>query len=314
MTQTFPPDDPGPMNRTAFLTGATGFIGGKLAQRLSAEGWAVHALVRGAESAFVDGVSVHRYSGGTAEVITAIEQVRPDVVFHLASLYLVDHRGDQVEDLVAANVLLTAQLAEALTVGRNGRLINTGTAWQHYEGADYDPVNLYAATKQAGIDLLRYYHEARGLSVLTLELFDTYGVGDKRRKLVQLLVDAAASGEPLSMSPGEQTVDMTHVDDVVDAFVAAAGRIVDAPVPLWESAFVSGERMTVRMLASRVARAVGRPIAAEFGGRPYRSREVMMPIDPTGQVMPGWSPRRMVEDYIEEVLVGRMRRPTVDSG
>ena len=291
------------MSRIAFVTGVTGFIGQRLAQRLLDDGWTVHALLRGAPPAALPGLIAHRYEGRTEDVVAAVAAASPDVAFHLASLYLADHHPDQVADLVASNVLLTAQLAEALSAtGNGGRLINTGTGWQHHNGASYLPVNLYAATKQASADLLRYYADARGLSVLTLKLFDTYGLGDTRRKLVQLLIDAALTGKTLAMSPGEQTVDMTHVDDVVDAFVVAAARVEAAGEPLDENWFVSGERMTVRNLAARVAANVGRPMEPQFGGRPYRPREVMMPIDPTGAVLPGWQRRRRLETYLDEAL------------
>ena len=297
------------MSRSALVTGVTGFIGQRLARRLLDDGWTVHALLRGDAPATLPGLVPHHYAGPTQEVADAVAAASPDVTFHLASLYLADHRPDQVADLIASNVLLTAQLAEALTTQGSaeggGRLINTGTGWQHYRGEPRLPVNLYAATKQAAADLLRYYADARGLSVLTLKLFDTYGLGDTRRKLVQLLIDAALEGETLVMSPGEQTVDMTHVDDVVDAFIAATERLQSAREPLEESWFVSGERMTVRELAARVARGVGRPIEPDFGGRPYRAREVMMPVDPAGALLPGWQRQRRLETYLEEALAAR---------
>jgi nucleoside-diphosphate-sugar epimerase len=301
------------MSRSALITGASGFIGHRLSRRLLDDGWTVHALLRGDRPKDLPGLIAHPYSGATNEVAQAVASARPDVAFHLASLYLADHQPDQLIDLVASNVLLTAQLAEALSVDGGGRLLNTGTGWQHHHGASYLPVNLYAATKQAAIDLLRYYGDARGLSVLTLKLFDTYGLGDTRRKLVQLLADAALDDEALAMSPGEQTVDMTHVDDVVDAFVVAADRLLAADTPLNEVWFVGGERMTVRELAARVAIGIGRPVQATFGGRSYRPREVMMPVDPAGASLPGWQRRRTIETFLSEVLAARAA-PAVSLG
>lgn len=293
------------MSRRALVTGATGFIGGKLARRLAADGWTVHLLLRGSGKSGIAGAHGHRYSGDTAQIMAAVDQAQPDIVFHLASLYLADHRADQVADLVSSNILLTAQLGEAIAARGGGRLINTGTGWQHLDGREYHPVNLYAATKQAGADLLRYHHEARALSVSTLKLFDTYGVGDTRRKLVQLLVDAANSGEVLAMSSGEQWVDMTHVDDVVDAFIIAAARLMDAPAPVWETAFVTGERFRVRDLVAVVGETLGRPVHARLGGRPYRDREVMMPYPPKdAERLPGWAPTRTVRGTLPDLAVG----------
>lgn len=284
------------MSRTALITGVTGFIGQRLARRLLGEGWTVHALLRGAPPTKMPGLITHHYAGRMEDVVNAVVAGSPDVTFHLASLYLADHRPEQVGDLVASNVLLTAQLAEALSISVDCRLINTGTAWQHHRGATYLPVNLYAATKQAGADLLRYYADGRGLSVITLKLFDTYGPGDTRRKLVQLLVEAAVSGRRLDMSPGEQRVDLTHVDDVVQAYVLAA-ELLCATATIEETFFVGGDRLSVRELADRVASALARPVDARFGGRPYRAREVMEPVAAV-PLLPGWRPATSLSDGI----------------
>lgn len=292
----------------ALVTGVTGFIGRTLAVRLRAEGWAVHALLRGTsdEREVPQGMSVHRHDGTVAGLTAIMADVRPDVVLHLASLYLASHLPDQVDDLIASNILFPAQLAEAMTGAGLTRLVNTGTAWQHFDGDGYNPVNLYAATKQACVDLLRYYHEAHGLSVVTLELFDTYGVGDKRRKLVKVLVDAAVSGEPIGLSPGDQVIDLTHADDVAQAFIVAAARSMAADHALDERFLVSGERMSVRALAALVNDWAGGRLQAEFGARPYRMREVMMPVMADGEtVLPGWTAARAVRDTFAALASGR---------
>lgn len=292
------------MNRTALVTGVTGFIGGKLAQRILEQGWRVHAVLRESSdtSDIPAQVEIHRHDGTVGGLTQIVRSTAPDVVFHLASLYLTDHLPDQVDALIASNILFPAQLAEAMTAAGALRLVNTGTAWQHFGTADYNPVNLYAATKQACVDVLRYYHDAQKLSMVTLKLFDTYGAGDTRRKLVQLLVDAARSGEPLDMSPGEQTLDLTHVDDVVDAFLAAATLLLQAGAALNEDYLVSGERLTVRELVATVSEAMGRDIRVNIGGRPYRPREVMMPVGASGgSALPDWAPVRDIRSTLTAV-------------
>jgi nucleoside-diphosphate-sugar epimerase len=290
----------------ALLTGITGFIGGRLAQRLLADGWQVDAIVRPqsdtAALPFAADVSFHVVADG-ADLTPVLTAARPDTVFHLASLYLAEHRPDQVGDLVQSNILFPALLAEAMTATGVRRLVNTGTAWQHYGSDGYRPVNLYAATKQAAEDLLLYYADARALSAVTLRLFDTYGRGDKRRKLIQILVEAARSGAPIAMSPGEQVVDMTHVDDVVDAFILAAARLAEAEGPRNDIFYVSGQRQDVRTLAALVADTLGQPIHADFGGRPYRAREVMRPYVPeAGELVPGWHPKHRIETSLSDLL------------
>ncbi|GMM91797.1 NAD-dependent epimerase/dehydratase family protein [Qipengyuania sp. MTN3-11] len=293
--------------RRALVTGATGFIGGRLVDTLVSGGWAVHCLCRsGSDTRSLDPRAVvHRAQAQPDAIDEAMREAKPDIVFHLASLYLSEHEPADVERLIASNVLFTAMLAESMCAAGVTRMVNTGTAWQRFrvtDPGDFNPVNLYAATKQAASDLLRYYHDARGLSLVTLELFDTYGRGDPRRKIVQLLVDVAKSGDTLGLSPGEQVIDLTHVDDVVDAFVLAAGRLFDDDRPRNERFLLSGERATLRDLARLVGDTLGRPMNIDFGARPYRAREVMEPVVSGPQAkLPGWHPQRSLVKSLPEL-------------
>jgi len=295
------------MERSALVTGSTGFIGGRLSQRLLEDGWRVHAIVRpGSDAAGLPdqpAFTLHVHDGTTQGMIAIMQAVRPDVVFHLASLFLADHQPEQVALLVESNVLFATQLLEAMVAAEVGCIVNTGTAWQHFEGREYRPVNLYAATKQAFESVLAYYTDARGLSAITLKLFDTYGTGDKRRKLIRILGDAVRSGETLAMSPGEQILDLSHVDDVVDAFLVAAERLMARLAPLNERYLVPGERFDIRELVALVGKAAGQPLPVDFGGRPYRPREVMEPIVAQPQdLLPGWKPRRSLRSYLPSLI------------
>lgn len=279
----------------AFVTGATGFIGGALARNLLVRGWEVHGLLR--EGSQVERLgdlqgrmAAHSHDGSTESLVRILTEVKPDVVFHLASLFISDHRPQDVRGLIASNILFATQLAEAMVRCGSMRLVNTGTSWQHFDQASYRPVNLYAATKQAFEDILAYYHDACGLSAITLKLYDTYGPDDRRPKLVNLLLDAARSGQPLALSPGDQTLDLVHVDDVVSAFRLAGERLMERQDALSESYFVSGSRLTVQELVKELQEATSQNVHATWGGRPYRAREVMMPLDPDGGKLPGWAP------------------------
>jgi nucleoside-diphosphate-sugar epimerase len=297
----------------ALITGAAGFIGGGLVRRLLAEGWEVHALLgrtcrRETLADVAAQVMVHDHDGSLDSMVAILQSARPDVTFHLASLFLSDHRPGDVDALITSNILLSTQLAEAMAATGARRLVNTGTSWQHFCTVDYRPVNLYAATKQACEDILAYYHDAQGLSCLTLKLYDTYGPGDQRRKLINLLLDAARTGEPLALSPGEQEVELTHLDDVTAAFARAADLLLHSEAPLLAAYLVPGTRLTVRELVAQVIQATGRPIDAEWGGRPYRPREVMVPVASADRCLPNWAPEVELEAGLAACLQSRKNR------
>ena len=171
--------------------------------------------------------------------------------------------------MVEANVTFGTTVAYA-TARSGARLVHTTSAWQHYAGADYSPVSLYAATKQALCDLIQHFTESEGLLAQEVCLFDTYGPCDDRKKLMSLMLEHAASGEPLPLSSGRQLVDLTHVDDVVDALLhVASGPPLGARLVAR-----SGSPLTIRRLAALVERVTGRSIDARWGVRPARPREM----------------------------------------
>jgi nucleoside-diphosphate-sugar epimerase len=217
-------------------------------------------------------------------------------VFHLASLFLSQHETKDVNSLIKSNLLFGNQLLEAMKVNQVTNLVNTGTSWQHYNNDDYNPVCLYAATKQAFEAILEYYVQACGIKVITLKLFDTYGPDDPRPKLFHLLSAAATSGETLNMSGGEQFIDLVHIDDVTEAYLTAAQRLIECRAQQHERyAVSSGNPMPLRDLVDLYSEVIGSAINVNWGARPYRFREVMKTWT-GGSNLEGWQPKYTLAD------------------
>lgn len=286
----------------ALITGATGFVGSHLARRLVRDGWQVHILSR--EGSLLPNtpefalVINHVLDGSTEGMVTCVAQAKPDVIFHLASLALSSNMPKDVEPLIRSNVLYGSQLLEAMKVSGISRIINTGSFWQHYNNEDYNPVCLYAATKQAFEAILEFYVQACGVNAVTLELFDTYGPDDPRPKLFHFLNKAAKNGEPLDMSNGEQLIDLVHIDDVVEAYVIAAQRLRDGEASQHERyAVSSGHPLPLKELVQLYAEVTCQNVVVNWGARPYRDREVMAPWN-QGDSLPGWIPVVSLKDGI----------------
>jgi len=288
---------------TALVTGSTGFVGGHLVRRLAAEGWQVARLLRdGLETAApLAGVADHPWDGSTDGALAAVAAAAPDVVFHLASLFVAEHGATDVAPLVESNVLVGAQVAEAMLRAGCRLIVNTGTSWQRDAAGAYGPVCLYAATKQAFEDLLDYYVSAEGFAAISLRLYDTYGPHDVRPKLVSALARAIRTGAPLELSPGEQLLDLVHVDDVTAAFAVAGRRLLDGGTGHERFDVATGDRRSLREVVAAYGAAAGRPVPVRWGARPYRRREVMTP--PAGTPPPGWRAHVSLDDGFRRLVV-----------
>lgn len=289
------------------ITGATGFVGRHLAEALLREGREVHLLVReSSDQTVLADLSgrpvIYKHDGSTAGMLDILRRAQPQTVFHLASCILSEHKEKDIEPLVRSNVLLGTQLLEASSQSGVKFFINTGTYWQHYKGDGYDPVALYAATKQAFEDILAYYIAVTPLRALTLTLFDTYGPRDRRRKLLTLLREVERAQVPLPMSPGEQLIDMVYIEDVIKAYLRAEALLREERPDILGGRFAvsTGRRLSLRDIVEIYQKFIGCSLKVVWGGRPYRRREVMVPWQ--GRTLPGWNAAVAFEEGLRLTL------------
>lgn len=293
------------MKKTSVVvTGATGFIGSPLVKQLLLYGYDVHLIIRPTSelsiiSDIVNDVKIYIHDGSIASLFQIIESAAPQIVLHVASLFLAQHQPHDIEPLIKSNVIFATQLVEAMIANKVFKLVNTGTVWQHFNNTNhYNPVCLYAATKQAFETILAFYLQTTELKVITLKLSDTYGPGDPRKKLFSLLRNAADEQVTLNMSPGEQLIDLVYIDDVISAFILATERLLENRIENHKIYSVtSGKSIKLKELVNLYMKITGKQISIQWGGRPYRNREVMVPWQ--GEVLSGWKPRVNLETGIK---------------
>ncbi|MEI8138704.1 MAG: NAD(P)-dependent oxidoreductase [bacterium] len=281
----------------ALITGATGFIGSRLTQALTCRGWATHAIIRPTSdldrvAKWLGGAVLHPCELSFQSVRDAAREAAPDIVFHLATLFKAEHKPNEVGDLVKSNVEFGAYVLESLKETPNVPFVNIGTSWQYFHSNTYLPACLYAATKQAFMDVMQYYVSAVGQKAMTLTLLDTYGPFDHRMKLFYQLRLASLGAEPLSMSPGEQKLDLVYISDVVEAFLLLADRILRGQELCCGETYrvTSGRSYSLKEIVAIYEKASGRKVPVNWGARSYRPREIMSPWE-GGRILPGWSAR-----------------------
>ena len=295
--------------KIAFVTGATGYLGANLVRHLLISGWSVTILVREKSSFDLIGDLVKKirimiYDGSYESVSSAIILSQPTMIFHLASLFISEHRSAEVTNLIESNIRFPSYLLEAAVSMKVPYFINTSTSWQHYDNQEYNPANLYASTKQAFEDIIQYYVQVSSLNVISLVIFDTYGPKDPRRKIINLLLQALKNEESLDMSPGNQQIDLVYVDDVVAAYEAAAMFLVSEVSQHYRYGVSSGFPVTLKELVIQLEKISRRNLSINWGGRPYRNREIMKPWDSYFS-LPNWEPAIKLSDGLKIILVDK---------
>lgn len=262
----------------------------------------MHVLVRPRDQfpREIEGAKIHLYDGRPGSVLKAMQEARPESVFHLAALFIAEHKFEDIPALCASNIQYGTELVDAMIQVNCRNLVCAGTAWQNFNGQHGVASSLYAATKEAFEAILRFYADAHRLSATTLKIFDTYGLGDPRKKLLSVMRQAAKTGEVMKMSPGDQEIDLLNVQDAISAFIAAANtQRNQEPAGVREYYLRTGEIYTLKQLAALFSKVLEKPINVEWGARPYRAREVMKTWR-EGQTLPGWSPKIKLVDGLKE--------------
>ncbi|MCF6764289.1 NAD(P)-dependent oxidoreductase [Thiotrichales bacterium 19S3-7] len=287
------------------ITGATGYIGSKLTKRLVDEGHRVVCIVRKHSNTLLlesisSRIDLVIWDGSVDSLINGLKNYQIDLVFHLASCFIAEHNSNQVTELIESNVLFGTHLLEAMLQNNIKYIVNTGTSWQHYNNESYDPVCLYAATKEAFEKVIAYYINAHRFKCITLKLFDTYGPDDPRKKLLHLLKRIALSNEVLGMSPGLQQIDLTHIEDVVNAFLIAAARIIEKKQITSDESFAvaSGKVLTLKDVVKKFELSKNVKLNINWGDRPYRDRETMC-LWQDYSILPQWRPMYHFPEGIE---------------
>ncbi|MGO9928679.1 MAG: NAD-dependent epimerase/dehydratase family protein [Mycobacterium sp.] len=303
----------------ALVTGGAGFIGSTLVDRLLADG---HTVVGLDNFATGRATNIEHLAGNPehvfveADIVTAdlhaiLEEHHPEVVFHLAAQIDVRHSVADPQFDASVNVIGTLRLAEAARRSGVRKIVHTSSGGSIYgtppryptpETVPTDPASPYAAGKVAGEIYLNTFRHLYGLDCSHIAPANVYGPRQDphgEAGVVAIFAQALLSGKPTKVfGDGTKTRDYVYVDDVVDAFVKAAG---DAG---------SGQRFNIgtgmetsdRQLHSAVAAAVGGPDDPAF--HPDRLgdlRRSCLDIGLAERVL-GWRPQVELDDGIRRTV------------
>lgn len=306
--------------KRVLVTGADGFIGSHLVERLVHEGADVRAFclynsqgTRGwLETASPETRGALEYRLGDVRdarfVASACEGM--DVVFHLAALIAIPYSYVAPESFVDTNVRGTMNLLEGARVAGVSRFIHTSTS-EVYGTPSTLPIteahpmkaqSPYAATKVAADQLALSYQATFGVPVVVLRPFNTFGPRQSTRAVLPTILTQLLAGKTsIQLGRVDTKRDLTFVSDTVEGFVkaATAGGVVGQQIQLG-----TGRSVTIAELFRASCDALG--VDATFVEdarrlRPDASEVLVLQSDPSlAQSTLGWSARVSLEEGLRQ--------------
>lgn len=238
--------------KRVMVTGGSGFIGTALRERLAELPCEWNAPPR-------KQLDLTDFSQCKA----SLENLRPDIVIHLAGNTNRGSSKNQLRDLFQVNTAGTVNLLEACRLTGVKTVVTCGTA-DEFEGG----INLYGRSKHAASEWVKSYAEHSDLNCAVARLFMVYGPGQSESFFLPALIKAFQEKSSLKMSPGHQIRDFVWVEDVVEALLRLAAceqRLDGSCVDI-----CTGVPVSLRELVSLLEELTGRSGLAEFGALPYR--------------------------------------------
>jgi UDP-glucose 4-epimerase len=303
----------------ALVTGAAGFIGSTLVDRLLADGHTVvgldnFATGRATNLEHLADNPAHDFIEAdivTADLQAIFEEHRPEVVFHLAAQIDVRQSVANPQFDASVNVIGTIRLAEAARQAQVRKVVHTSSGGSIYgvppqyptpETVPTDPASPYAAGKVAGEIYLNTFRHLYGLDCSHIAPANVYGPRQDphgEAGVVAIFAQALLSGKPTKVfGDGTNTRDYVYVDDVVEAFIKASGDAGGGQ----RFNIGTGRETSDRQLHTAGAKAVGGPDDPEF--HPPRLgdlRRSCLDIGLAARVL-DWRPQVELDDGIRRTV------------
>lgn len=303
------------------VTGAEGFIGSHLVEKLVTRGADVRALVlynsfgsRGwLDSLGNDVLSrIEVVAGDTRDPFRSRAITRDaQIVLHLASLIAIPYSYQAPESYVATNVTGTLNMLQASLDEHVARFVHVSTS-EVYGSAQFVPMteshplsaqSPYAATKIAADQLALSYQRTFGLPVIVARPFNTYGPRQSTRAIIPTIITQALAGKSITLGATTPRRDFTFVKDTAEALIAAAERdtVVGDTIH-----FGSGVDISIGELVDKVLTLTGR--SAEVVGDTQRLRPAASEVDrllcdnSKASRLLGWKPSVSLDDGLRTTI------------
>ena len=298
--------------KTVLVTGAGGFIGSQLTEKLVEAGATTRALVHynalgtwGWLDQSPKAKEIEVIAGDVCDRDCVGEAVKGcDIVFHLAALIAIPYSYRAPSSYVRTNVEGTLNVMQACREAGVGRVVHTSTS-EVYGTARYVPINEqhplqgqspYSASKIGADKMAESFHLSFGLPVVTVRPFNTFGPRQSARAVIPTIITQCLAGQAVKLGSLTPTRDLNFVTNTAEGFILA-GTVPEAVGKTINLG--TGREISVGDLAQLIAKLVGCDISIQSDAarvRPENSEVERLLADNTlAKEILGWHPEVNLE-------------------
>jgi len=286
------------------LTGATGFVGSKLLNKLILK-YEVSIVVREYE------VSL----GSINQIIydenmkNNLKDFNPDIVIHLASYLTSLDDSENIVNIVNSNILFSSLLLEGLKETNVKLFINTGTFAEYlYNDGVLNPAYFYSASKIAIRPIIKYFKNLIGFKTINIIPYTIYGGKSKNKKVVDYIIDSTCSNIPIEMTSGEQVLDFIHINDVIDFYIYCFENI-DLLNDEDDYHLGTGVGTSIKKLSEIIENKLSKKANISWGNKKYRDLDIMRAIAPVFKIEKElqWEAKISIDNGIKLIINGESK-------
>lgn len=307
--------------KTVLVTGAGGFIGSHLTEKLVGLGAKVRAFVRynsrndwglieTLPSSIKEKIGVTMGDLRDPETIKSVME-GVDAVFHLGALIAIPYSYIHPREVVETNIMGTLNILNAAKEYKPEKIIHTSTS-EVYGTAQYVPIDEkhplqgqspYSASKIGADKLAESFYRSYDLPITTLRPFNTYGPRQSARAVIPTIITQALAHNKVFLGSLEPTRDLSYVNDVVDGFIKAAesersiGEVINIG---------SGFEISINDLANKIISLIGKKVNIVSDSkriRPQKSEvERLMADNSKAKELLNWQPKVSLDQGLRKTI------------
>jgi dTDP-glucose 4,6-dehydratase len=307
--------------KSILVTGAGGFIGSHLVERLVKIGGAVRCFVRynsRSEWGFIDILPtqirerIEVIPGDLKDADSARHAVEDvDVIFHLGALVSIPYSYIHPRETIETNMIGTLNILTAAKDANVEKIVHASTS-EVYGTARYVPMDEnhplqaqspYAASKIGADKVAESFYLSYGLPITIFRPFNTYGPRQSARAVIPTIITQALTKQKVFLGNLYPTRDFTYVDDTVNGFVLAA----KSPQSVGETINIgSGVEISILELSEKIISLIEKDvkiISDKSRGRPPKSEIERLCADTKkAKKILGWRPKISFEEGMKMTI------------